>query len=234
MKIVAVLCLVATASASLEPAGYRPPGSAPSTRYLPASNYQATSAPQQPSVRYLPASQSENLATLARFPAPSSAYLPANNYEAPARASPSSSRFSSGPSASYGVPASSQYSAPVAVPENRYLPATNAVNGGGDSGYAYGDAENSEPAKYDFQYEVKDNYDNDFGHQESRDGDDTKGMYYVLLPDGRKQIVEYTADQEGYKPRISYEEARQGYNNGYNQRNGQAGGYSQSDSVGPY
>ncbi|XP_046490882.1 pro-resilin-like [Neodiprion pinetum] len=234
MKIVAVLCLIAVASASLEPAGYRPPGSAPSTRYLPASNYQASSPRQQPSARYLPASQSENSATLARFSAPSSAYLPANNYQAPARASPSSSTFSNAPSASYGVPASSQYSAPAAVPGNRYLPANNALTGGANSGYGYADAENSEPAKYDFQYEVKDNYDNDFGHQESRDGDDTKGMYFVLLPDGRKQIVEYTADQEGYKPRISYEESRQGYNNAYNQQNRQAGGYPQSDSVGPY
>lgn len=29
---------------------------------------------------------------------------------------------------------------------------------------------------------------NDFGHMESRDGDKTVGRYYVLLPDGRKQV----------------------------------------------
>jgi hypothetical protein len=28
----------------------------------------------------------------------------------------------------------------------------------------------------------------------------------VLLPDGRRQIVEYEADVEGYKPQIRYEE----------------------------
>lgn len=30
---------------------------------------------------------------------------------------------------------------------------------------------------------------NDFGHRESRDGTRTEGRYYVLLPDGRKQVV---------------------------------------------
>lgn len=45
----------------------------------------------------------------------------------------------------------------------------------------------------------------EFGHQESRDGDVATGEYNVLLPDGRKQIVQYQADTEGYKPKISYE-----------------------------
>lgn len=45
----------------------------------------------------------------------------------------------------------------------------------------------------------------DFGHQESRDGDVATGEYNVLLPDGRKQVVQYEADSEGYKPKISYE-----------------------------
>lgn len=45
----------------------------------------------------------------------------------------------------------------------------------------------------------------EFGHKESRDGDVATGQYNVLLPDGRKQIVEYQADTEGYKPKISYE-----------------------------
>lgn len=44
-----------------------------------------------------------------------------------------------------------------------------------------------------------------FSHQESRDGDVATGEYDVLLPDGRKQIVQYQADTEGYKPKISYE-----------------------------
>jgi len=31
------------------------------------------------------------------------------------------------------------------------------------------------------------------------------GTYHVLLPDGRMQIVDYVADQAGYRPMIRYE-----------------------------
>ncbi|XP_047479196.1 cuticle protein 18.6-like [Penaeus chinensis] len=58
---------------------------------------------------------------------------------------------------------------------------------------------------------VKDDYsDNDFGHQESRDGDRTQGSYYVQLPDGRLQTVKYFVDGDsGYVAEVSYEgEAR--------------------------
>lgn len=64
-----------------------------------------------------------------------------------------------------------------------------------------------EPANYEFSYEVKDaESGNDFGHQEARQGDVAEGKYYVLLPDGRLQTVEYTADTEGYKPKVTYEQ----------------------------
>lgn len=63
-----------------------------------------------------------------------------------------------------------------------------------------------EPAKYEFEYEVNDQEAGlEFGHKESRDGDRATGEYNVLLPDGRKQIVQYEADTDGYKPKISYE-----------------------------
>lgn len=55
---------------------------------------------------------------------------------------------------------------------------------------------------------MKDNYGNDFGHQELRDGKKTRGRYETLLPDGRKQIVEYEADEAGYRPVIKYEEPK--------------------------
>ncbi|XP_069977389.1 cuticle protein 8-like [Penaeus vannamei] len=63
------------------------------------------------------------------------------------------------------------------------------------------------PAKYDFNYAVKDEYSgNDFGHQEARDGYDTQGAYYVLLPDGRLQKVAYTVNGDsGYVAEVSYE-----------------------------
>jgi hypothetical protein len=52
---------------------------------------------------------------------------------------------------------------------------------------------------------VKDDYYNDFGHSESRDGDRTDGQYYVLLPDGRVQYVKYYVDgYSGYVAEVSY------------------------------
>lgn len=46
---------------------------------------------------------------------------------------------------------------------------------------------------------------NDYGHEEKRDGKSAEGNYYVLLPDGRRQKVEYYADNSGYHAKVSYE-----------------------------
>ncbi|XP_076059551.1 pro-resilin-like [Oratosquilla oratoria] len=67
------------------------------------------------------------------------------------------------------------------------------------------------PAKYDFNWAVNDAASgNDFGHQESRDGDYTQGSYYVLLPDGRLQRVNYNVQGDsGFVAEVTYEgEAR--------------------------
>ncbi|XP_047478983.1 uncharacterized protein LOC125032062 [Penaeus chinensis] len=55
-------------------------------------------------------------------------------------------------------------------------------------------------AKYDFQWAVDhDDSGNNYGHQEARDGEDTQGSYYMLLPDGRLQTVRYVVDgDDGY------------------------------------
>lgn len=45
---------------------------------------------------------------------------------------------------------------------------------------------------------------NDFGHKENRDSYQAQGKYYVNLPDGRLQVVTYTADQDGYRPVVEY------------------------------
>ncbi|XP_068210409.1 pro-resilin-like [Palaemon carinicauda] len=69
----------------------------------------------------------------------------------------------------------------------------------------------STEAKYDFDFAVKHDYTgNDFGHQESRDSDETRGSYYVQLPDGRLQTVTYYVDGDsGYVAEVSYQgEAR--------------------------
>lgn len=48
---------------------------------------------------------------------------------------------------------------------------------------------------YNFGYSVKDfNQGTDFKQQETSDGNTVKGQYRVQLPDGRLQIVTYTAD----------------------------------------
>ncbi|XP_066948245.1 cuticle protein 7-like [Macrobrachium rosenbergii] len=72
-------------------------------------------------------------------------------------------------------------------------------------------SDESTEAKYDFDWAVKDEYSgNDFGHQESRDGDHTQGSYYVQLPDGRLQTVTYFVDGDsGYVADVQYQgEAR--------------------------
>ena len=47
-----------------------------------------------------------------------------------------------------------------------------------------------------------------FGHMESSDGDVVAGTYKVALPDGRTQIVKYTADgTNGYVATVTYESA---------------------------
>ncbi|XP_064111977.1 pro-resilin-like [Macrobrachium nipponense] len=63
------------------------------------------------------------------------------------------------------------------------------------------------PAQYNFNYAVKDdNSRNDFGHQENRNGYDTKGTYYVQLPDGRLQKVTYYVNGDsGYVAEVSYQ-----------------------------
>ncbi|XP_068217543.1 cuticle protein 7-like [Palaemon carinicauda] len=63
------------------------------------------------------------------------------------------------------------------------------------------------PAQYNFNYAVKDDYSgNDFGHQEGRNGYDTQGSYYVQLPDGRLQKVDYVVNGDsGYLAEVSYQ-----------------------------
>ncbi|XP_071631470.1 uncharacterized protein [Temnothorax longispinosus] len=61
---------------------------------------------------------------------------------------------------------------------------------------------------FDFNYAVKEDvFGNDYSHNAISDGEITRGKYKVQLPDGRTQIVRYTADwQHGFRPQISYDE----------------------------
>ncbi|XP_068246688.1 pro-resilin-like [Palaemon carinicauda] len=77
----------------------------------------------------------------------------------------------------------------------------NGHQSGHDNGLYY-----NHPAHYNYNYVVNDEYSgNHFGHEESRQDYDTKGKYFVHLPDGRLQTVTYYADQSGYHPRVSFE-----------------------------
>lgn len=60
---------------------------------------------------------------------------------------------------------------------------------------------------YDFNYAVKDDYfGTDYSHNAISDGDVVKGQYRVVLPDGRTQIVSYTADwKTGFHADVQYQ-----------------------------
>lgn len=60
---------------------------------------------------------------------------------------------------------------------------------------------------FDFSYAVKDDYyGTDFAHSANSNGDQVRGEYRVLLPDGRLQIVKYIADwKDGYTAEVSYQ-----------------------------
>ena len=56
----------------------------------------------------------------------------------------------------------------------------------------------STPPKYEYEWQVNDNYSkNNYGQTEERDGSNTVGSYFVLLPDGRTQRVSYSVDPYG-------------------------------------
>ncbi|XP_075213673.1 larval cuticle protein A3A-like [Lycorma delicatula] len=78
----------------------------------------------------------------------------------------------------------------------------------------------SEPPNYSFQYDVSaPEYNVENGHKESRQGDSAHGAYYVLLPDGKKLKIHYTADQGGYKPQISVIDTHRAFGAGASARN---------------
>jgi len=71
----------------------------------------------------------------------------------------------------------------------------------------YVDPYAGEPAVYNYNYAVKDDYTyNDFGASENRDGYLTQGKYVVALPDGRIQTVTYSVDGgAGYVAEVTYD-----------------------------
>ncbi|XP_045617769.1 cuticle protein 7 [Procambarus clarkii] len=62
------------------------------------------------------------------------------------------------------------------------------------------------PIQYNYDFAVSDRASSThLGHQETRNGYDTKGSYSVLLPDGRVQQVTYTVNGDsGYVAEVTY------------------------------
>lgn len=70
----------------------------------------------------------------------------------------------------------------------------------------YAPAEPILPPVYNYEYGVNDpHYGPVFSQKESRDNYDTAGEYRVNLPDGRVQIVSYSAGPDGYVADVKYE-----------------------------
>ncbi|XP_045107125.1 cuticle protein 19.8-like [Portunus trituberculatus] len=69
----------------------------------------------------------------------------------------------------------------------------------------YQSNEPSSPAQYSYNYGVNDEFGNNFGHGENRQGDNTDGSYSVVLPDGRTQTVEYSVSGDsGFLANVQY------------------------------
>lgn len=175
------------------------------TQQQPRTNYGAP-AQQQPRTNYGAPSQQQ---PRTNYAAP--AQQPRNNYGPPAQQQPSSNYGAPAqqPSSNYGPPSTS-YGVPQAqaqdfnnfdsqransyqqAPSSAYgVPSSDSYsnNGNNNNGGGYSNGGYEEPAKYEFQYDVQDEQAGlDFGHKEQREGSVATGKYYVLLPDGRKQV----------------------------------------------
>jgi Insect cuticle protein len=160
----------------------------------PRTNYGAPQQ-QQPSSNYGAPAQQPN----SNYGAPAQ-QQPSSNYGAPAQQQPNSNYGP--PSTSYGVPSAQDFNGFDSQRANSYQQAPSSAYGApgqgqgqdsyssGANGYSSGaNGGYEEPAKYEFQYDVQDEQAGlDFGHKEQRDGSVATGRYYVLLPDGRKQV----------------------------------------------
>ncbi|XP_057319471.1 pro-resilin-like [Microplitis mediator] len=216
MKVIIILSIATSVSlGSLEPEGYKPPHSAgQSDHYLPASLSSSSHRSILPNQGLTP--ESHYLPTSYQSPSQNN-----NQYTGGAVGAGVASGAGVigvvgvvGASSAGGQPRQSNVlaSGNINQPPGNYYPSSPI--GYPDESFAGYDI-HQPLAKYEFEYRVNDEYGNDYSHKESRNGDDsTQGVYTVLLPDGRKQIVHYTADQDGYKPKITYEESATGYGQG--------------------
>ncbi|XP_076236663.1 uncharacterized protein LOC143180662 isoform X2 [Calliopsis andreniformis] len=146
-------------------------------------------------------------------------------------------------------PLSTQYGVPGNYAGGNNQGPTNGGNGFGNHHYDNGNDHDyvDQPMSYEFGYAVKDQATgNDFGRRETSDGETVRGEYRVQLPDGRTQIVTYTADwRTGFHADVRYEgtanypdqyNTQNNGNNGYNGNNqgGQGFGFNGNNLNGGY
>ncbi|KAL6440563.1 hypothetical protein ACFW04_003219 [Cataglyphis niger] len=132
-------------------------------------------------------------------------------------------------------PLSNQYGVPGNYASGNHHGAQGGGNGFGGhyDGHDNQDYADNEPKSYEFGYSVKDDATgNDFGRRETSDGETVRGEYRVQLPDGRTQIVTYTADwRTGFHADVRYE-GTASYPDQYNTQGSGGSGYNAGQGFG--
>ncbi|KAH0953327.1 hypothetical protein HN011_003124 [Eciton burchellii] len=109
----------------------------------------------------------------------------------------------------YPTPSSSRFPTTFPTkPTTRYPDITGQPSGHNGNTIGHDHHHHHEPGMpFDFNYAVKeDAFGNDYSHNAISDGEIVQGEYRVQLPDGRTQIVRYTADwQHGFSAQVSYD-----------------------------
>ncbi|KAK4024073.1 hypothetical protein OUZ56_009463 [Daphnia magna] len=61
------------------------------------------------------------------------------------------------------------------------------------------------PAPFAFGYAIKEEYHGNYAYEKSGNGIVRSGTYQTLLPDGRKQVVNYKVEDNGYIANVKYQ-----------------------------
>lgn len=170
--------------------------------YAPPQQYYTTTAkPYYPTTTYAPYTTTkpyqETYTTQQSYYQPTTKGYAQPSYVQPQTYSSYTTKGYAQPSTYYQKPSSASY---YSTTPSYYGAAPAAYDSG------YGDDQNGW-YNYAFKFNVNDYYGNEQSRSETREADLTRGQYSVNLPDGRKQVVSYEADQNGYRADVSYEPA---------------------------
>ncbi|CAG9768174.1 unnamed protein product [Ceutorhynchus assimilis] len=196
---------------SPSPSPYRPPSGPPAVPFKPTTPpFRPTSPPYRPSSPparpqgtsapgYLPPQQPPSY----RPPATSPTFRPQPQPPRPIPTQPRPIPTQPRPTSPPFRPAPS-YGPPTTGPRQPTGPEGKPFQTFGENDHLL--VPHSPGNPFDFKYEVKDEFGNDYSHNAINDGDTTNGEYRVQLPDGRTQVVKYTANwASGFHAKISYE-----------------------------